>query len=1166
MEQNISIFGKTYSLQSFEQVISDQQIRQIILKASQRGTSPNFDIQKMRRTVDQRINSLVEIGTFQHFLNKEAYQQEKTIAYELVAQRFPVQLVVRGDGNCFYRSFIVNYIFKIIFYQLKEEFFQFIAKIWGFEQFQIKFEYNQVQINSDEFKILAIRFLFEAFMKKASNQINVISFIQSYNTQPEVDVSLIVICRNFINKCFKLNKRNPSKIGFLEEQDLIDIPILLETYGSEAQYTIIPLAPSAFNNSVLNFQNLYRDQATKKFLTRLDTYNDQSSKNVQNQLHVDVLFTQGHYNVIFDQRFCQLYCQDIHEQKQDDQKSIIQSVSDKILNIFKPNKPQQNLNQQNQQLNDSKIQNQGNQSQQQKQFQENKIAQKNRSSGSNQNQRLSKSQLSSSQKKLSQSSSSSLLSKSQGVKNPFELSSQDTTQQERQSINFQDQNQNKLNSNQFNFQEQNRNTNQNMPNQQVQQITNYLYSPTMNLVNYKKANQISKQSQNNQNNFINDSQDQNKFKQIKPNLNQFNLPISNQNKNISEKPQSVQNPQTQNYQGVNFQYDPQTNINNSNQISQKNSNYNSSQSIQFTENRNMFNSFSTDIPNSDTFDQHNQNEQSFFSKIPIFQTNELATLNSEKPNQQKPKPVLSQRNCCDICQQSKNTYDLLYISFCQNCLATNFLNLKESSLQILADLFRLASEKKFCLICFTQIPYSLSVKKHSTEVYNLICGDCKKQSEEPYHYVRLMNFVEKNQSQIFNVSQQQDQIYQAWEQSESSKAQKQTKLNISYIVSLFKEYTQNQSRQNVDTYRENLKNMMRNKNDAQRDSLIEFLTQTNRFKEFCFVCESVKAQSFEIPLQNGGSIKLCVGCIDELENIYQAANENNGLTYLYCSLIDQRVLLHMQDKKNLSYYFKIKKLCYNCMKEEYFPFQVSKNYQLCFTCLSNQTEYQKNDDKLVALIKQQCKQFQKCLGCFKNLTIDSSKLDRAVYLCVVCSNFNIEKDNKSKCYQVLNRVHNRHLRVSEKEIYDYINNEKENIVFPTESSSENEVSIIEQDEQDISELKQKILDCPKCNYQELPQRVKDSIECACKFDDDLSNQTTQIDEGQQVYCLFCRSFISNLENSLSYQSLSRKSIIQHFISEEVNAKYYFKRKIKLVRCSNCKHLQSFQENYQNYQT
>ncbi|EAR87897.2 hypothetical protein TTHERM_00008590 (macronuclear) [Tetrahymena thermophila SB210] len=1160
MEQKISIFGRSYSLQFFEEVISNQQARQIILQASQRGTSPNFDIQKMRRTVDQRIESLVEIGTFQHFLKKEAYQQEKTEAYELVAKKFPIQLVVRGDGNCFYRSFIVNYIFKIVFYQLKEELFQFIAKIWNFKQLSIQFEFNQVQINSDEFKILAIRFLFDAFMKKASNQMNVISFIQTYNNQPEVDVSFVVICRNFINKCFKLNKRNPSKIGFIEEQDLQEIPVLLQTYGSEAQNTIIPLAANAFNNSVLNFQNLYRDQATKKFLTRLDIYNDLSSKNVQNQLNVDVLFTQGHYNVVFDQIFCQLHCQNILEQKKDEQKSIIQSVSDKILHMFIPNKPEQNLIHQNYQFNNGKTQNQGNQSQQ---IQNNNLVQENNFQSSNQNQRVSNRSLSNSQSKLSQSSSSSKLkSRSQGVKHPFEISSQNIPQN---SIDFQ--NESKQNSNQVNFYDQNKNTSQNNKPIQSYQVTNYIYSPSINLNNNKKIQQTNSQSsQHYQNNFINDHSDsfqqtnQNKF-----NSNQISLPASNSHQNVFEKPKNNQNQQKQSYQSINFSHNPQTNINNNQQINQKNSYNSSSQRVKNIENLNILENQSSEIPKSNNINQNYQNQEfSFFSQVPVFQTDEQEFINTEKTKQIKTKPVLSQRNCCDICKQSKNTYDLLYVCVCQNCLYKSFLNLKEHSLQILADLFRLVKNEKFCLICFASIPYSVSIQRENLDTINLLCGNCQQQSEEPLFFIKLLKFVQENTLQLSNVAQQQKLNYQAWEQSQITKTQNQNKLSLSYLVSLFKEKIQNQSRQNVDMYRENLKCAMRNKTDAQRDSLIEFLTQTNRFKEFCFVCESISVKSFELPLQNGGSIRLCVECIHELENIYQAVVRNNGLTYLYCSLIDQMVILHMQNQ-NLSYYFKIKNHCYSCLEETHFPFQVSKNFQLCFNCLSNQMEYQKNDDKLVALIKKQCKQFQKCLGCFQSVNLDDSKLDRDVYLCYVCSKYNIVKDANQKCYQVLNRVHTRHFKVFEKEICDYIIDEKENVIFLTESSSENnEASAIEQEEQDLDQLKQQILDCPKCNYQELPKRLLDSIQCSCQFENDLSNKTTQISEGEKVFCLFCHNYLNNLDNNLSYQSLSAKSIIQYFDSQEIDVKYYFKRKIKLVRCSNCKHLQSIQEQYENY--
>jgi len=67
----------------------------------------------------QRINR--EISGLQgaenlgdYFMRKYSTNREKRVAGCSHAQRYPVYLGVRGDGNCFYRALIVSYIASIL--------------------------------------------------------------------------------------------------------------------------------------------------------------------------------------------------------------------------------------------------------------------------------------------------------------------------------------------------------------------------------------------------------------------------------------------------------------------------------------------------------------------------------------------------------------------------------------------------------------------------------------------------------------------------------------------------------------------------------------------------------------------------------------------------------------------------------------------------------------------------------------------------------------------------------------------------------------------------------------------------------------------------------------------------------------------------------------------
>ncbi|KAL4472294.1 hypothetical protein ABPG72_011655 [Tetrahymena utriculariae] len=334
---------------------------------------------KLSKIVDNRTNSIYESGLLDLKLRKILKQDEKDLIItqksilDSICNNFWTYLTVRGDGNCFYRSFIVSYILKVsqiesceylsllikvvqglkeinyIYEQNKEEVFNeetFKSSVFSFESsntleeaqenivnsnkkpFQKQTNYNQktektepcivenISKNpknnqNEEIKTIVISFLLHMLInKKKQNHFSVADFLEFYNNNPQLDFSLIIICKNLLLVEYEHMKQDNDSKFFIDDSMTNEITNMLLIYGQSASDLVFPLAARAFKCK-LQVQNIYyQDESTLihnllPFGLKKNQENSNGQIEQEQQINISVWYTGGHYDILFDQQFSQ---------------------------------------------------------------------------------------------------------------------------------------------------------------------------------------------------------------------------------------------------------------------------------------------------------------------------------------------------------------------------------------------------------------------------------------------------------------------------------------------------------------------------------------------------------------------------------------------------------------------------------------------------------------------------------------------------------------------------------------------------------------------------------------------------------------------------------------------------------------------------------------------
>ncbi|EAR85541.2 peptidase C65 otubain protein (macronuclear) [Tetrahymena thermophila SB210] len=269
-------------------------------------TNKDLDQHKLEinmKHFDFKHSSLQSFGKLSQYADSNINNQQLKDAYHKSDENFPYHIQIRGDGNCFYRSFMINIMFMVIIQQNIEDALKIFQKVFKLKQVQYKLEkFNENQIDlTPEFKLHFLHFWMSKFIDchrvlRLQQKYDLKKLFEEYNQHPFVDVSTVVICRNIILNKFNFLLKDPSYQYFITEESKANSPKYLLQYGQEAEDVIISIAAKAFQVD-LKVKNIYRNHEgifTDQFEYKFD---ENKVSNV-----VSVLFTKGHYNCLFEKQ------------------------------------------------------------------------------------------------------------------------------------------------------------------------------------------------------------------------------------------------------------------------------------------------------------------------------------------------------------------------------------------------------------------------------------------------------------------------------------------------------------------------------------------------------------------------------------------------------------------------------------------------------------------------------------------------------------------------------------------------------------------------------------------------------------------------------------------------------------------------------------------------
>ncbi|EAR87907.1 peptidase C65 otubain protein (macronuclear) [Tetrahymena thermophila SB210] len=254
-------------------------------------------IKELRRLLRiENLQNVEEITTLEYLM---MIMNNNALRSALVQLQNQYKMMYRtlGDGNCFYRSIMLNKVFWLVEQKSCEPLEQFIIQINNIPQLQTIFQ--TVPINANSLKSIYLLFLFKILEDKKSNkQLRMLDIIRMYNSLPEVDFASVIICRQMIFNTYESFKVHDSFKDFLDDDMKEKIEFVLLRYFYEAQYVIIPLAAQTFQCE-LNIQNFYQpDQYSSKVNIEKLNYSPIEVENKDAQMpSFNLIYNGGHYEL-----------------------------------------------------------------------------------------------------------------------------------------------------------------------------------------------------------------------------------------------------------------------------------------------------------------------------------------------------------------------------------------------------------------------------------------------------------------------------------------------------------------------------------------------------------------------------------------------------------------------------------------------------------------------------------------------------------------------------------------------------------------------------------------------------------------------------------------------------------------------------------------------------
>ncbi|EAR92860.2 peptidase C65 otubain protein (macronuclear) [Tetrahymena thermophila SB210] len=287
-------------------------------------------IQRINREISG-LQSAENLGDF--FIHKYKNNLQKRVAGCSRAQIFPVYIGVRGDGNCFYRALIVNYLVILLSkYDTLDQFEQLIIDIYNNKHPLIDLEYQgQTRSDRDNVKIILMQqfllLLIERMQATTKEEISLflMKMFDSISSDHDFDYSLVALCRSMI--LYALEKYGTHQVyqEYLIQEDIEQTRIKLCTYKEDAEYHAISLSTEIFRHPIQIIQ-LQKDKFGNFEFNEKVIY--QPNVNQPAQGNIYILLNDGHYDLVFDRETCLDYFPSLslfnnHQQYHDDLELLI---------------------------------------------------------------------------------------------------------------------------------------------------------------------------------------------------------------------------------------------------------------------------------------------------------------------------------------------------------------------------------------------------------------------------------------------------------------------------------------------------------------------------------------------------------------------------------------------------------------------------------------------------------------------------------------------------------------------------------------------------------------------------------------------------------------------------------------------------------------------------
>ncbi|KAL4451002.1 hypothetical protein ABPG74_021324 [Tetrahymena malaccensis] len=288
-------------------------------------------IQRINREISG-LQSAENLGDF--FIRKYSNNLQKRVAGCSRAQIFPVYIGVRGDGNCFYRALIVNYLVILLSkYDSLDQFEQLILDIYNDKHPLIDLEYQgQTRSDRDNVKIILMQqfllLLLERLQSTTKEEISLflMKMFDSIASDHDFDYSLVALCRSMILYALEQYGNNQVYQEYLIQEDIEQTRQKLCTYKEDAEFHAISLSTEIFRHPIQIIQ-LQKDKFGNFEFNEKVVY--QPNVNQPAEGNIYILLNDGHYDLVFDRETCLDYFPSLslfnnHQQYHDDLEKLIQ--------------------------------------------------------------------------------------------------------------------------------------------------------------------------------------------------------------------------------------------------------------------------------------------------------------------------------------------------------------------------------------------------------------------------------------------------------------------------------------------------------------------------------------------------------------------------------------------------------------------------------------------------------------------------------------------------------------------------------------------------------------------------------------------------------------------------------------------------------------------------